>query len=89
MFLLAYLAAPESSSSAMHAPEHGNAHVHIVVDPHAGFTFELSQQTARILYDSSFEGDRERQEQGVDLRAIEPLAEQLARCDDRQLAVGR
>ena len=48
----------------VHAGEHGNVEVGVVVDEDFGFTFTQAVQAAGILGQGSPPGDRQRQEQG-------------------------
>lgn len=66
----------------VHAVEHGDAGVHIVVHDHLALALALSVEPAQILCDDPFPGDRGREDERVESGLVETLAKIASSRDD-------
>jgi hypothetical protein len=69
-------------ASRVHGAQHRNPNVGVVVDADGRFPLVGSHEATGVLDEAALEGDGEGEEERVELRAVEALAELLAGCDD-------
>ena len=72
----------------MHACQHGNATIHVVVDDHVRFARVLPVQPAGVLLQRPSPCDRHGQEERVQARVVEPLTDAAAGGDDDSRGLG-
>ena len=72
----------------MHAVEDRDAAVDVVVELDTVLALVGAEQPADVLHDSTFEREREGEEQGVELGPVEALAEVGAGGDEHDPVVG-
>ena len=78
-----------AQSSLEHFAEHWNRGVHVVVDPHFRFFGTQAVQATCVLNEGSSPGNRKREEQGVETRVVEALADVSAGGEQEAfLAIG-
>lgn len=76
-------------SLRVHAVEHGDPDVDVVVEFDVVLSAVRAQQPADVLHYSSLEGERKGKEQGVEVRPVEPLPEVRAGGDQRDTGLVR
>jgi hypothetical protein len=72
----------------VHAGEHRDLGVDVVVDLDAGLGVGRSEDTADVLDNAALELDGKGEEQGVEGWAVEAFAEQAGRSGEYEAAVG-
>ncbi len=75
-------------SPTVHASQDGHTAVNVVVDLHARLALDGAQDPADVLDESTLERDREREEQRVEGRAVEPFTQEAAGRDHDHAAPG-
>ena len=74
-------------ASRVHGLQYRHFEIGVVIDTHARLSVVSAHEAARVLDEAALEGDREGEEEGVELRAVETLAEVLAGGDDDERLV--
>src|SRR6266550_3148213 len=69
-------------ASRVHGAQHRHLDVGVVVDAHARLALVRAHKASGVLDEAALEGDGEGEEEGVELRAVEALAEVLPGRDD-------
>ena len=75
--------------SLEHPEEHRHIAVDVIVDPDLGLAGMEAMQPARVLHERALPGDRQREEQRVEARIVEALADVATGGQDQALLVGR
>ena len=71
----------------VHAVEHGDAGVHVVVHDHLALALALSVEPTQILRDDPFPGDRGREDERVESGLVETLAKVASSRDDGKAGI--
>src|SRR5439155_22021562 len=68
-----------ATASVEHPRQHGNVQIRVVINPHFAFAFVEAMQSAHILSDRSPPRNRQREEQSIETRVVESLADESSR----------
>ena len=69
----------------MHARQDGDVDVHVIVHFDSGLCSCWTEHSPYVLHDAALERKRERQEEGVEFRKVESLAEETSRCQQERV----